>query len=250
MAQELANNTFYDFMYGKFLLMRLFNIDLHADDYVEDAYNVFRDIGNIAIAHHAFRCTADEMGEVILPCNVEFIEAVTTNQKIEHDGLLINISQPELTYNPNSFIPGIITSKDLPEDFFYTELHPAGDFIPYELIGNKGGKKIRVQEESAGKEITVIYRGIVMDDDGNPCITRKEADAIAYKIAFMETQKKTFLGDPQASSLLSYIKGESATKMQSAKIPEYLSQNFLNSLLDAKVSHGRKIFNSSYKTLK
>ena len=89
-----------------------------------------------------------------------------------------------------------------------------------------------------------------MDDDGNPCITRKEADAIAYKIAFIETQKRVFIGDPQASQLLPYIKGESAVKMQAAKIPEYLTQNFLDSLLDAKVSHGRKIFDSSYKTLK
>ncbi len=88
-----------------------------------------------------------------------------------------------------------------------------------------------------------------MDDDGNPCVTRKESEAIAYKIAFIETQYKAYKGDVIASRSLGDIERKSGTKMQAAKIPEFLSQNFLDELLQAQTRHDRKVFNSSYKTI-
>ena len=80
MSQEQAAIPFYDFMYGKFLLKELFEITMHEDDYVEMAYNVFRDIGNIATKVHLFKFTVDDTLVVNLPCNVEFIEAVSRGE--------------------------------------------------------------------------------------------------------------------------------------------------------------------------
>ena len=80
MAQNKAANPFYDFMYGLFLLKDLFDIEIHEDDYLEKAYNIWRDIGNIATATHAFRFEVSDDAEVILPCNVEFIEVVSQSR--------------------------------------------------------------------------------------------------------------------------------------------------------------------------
>ena len=104
-------------------------------------------------------------------------------------------------------------------------------------------------EKFVGQSGVCIYRGIVMDKDGNPLLTRKEAEAIAYRMAFLDTQKKAFMRDPVATQMLSYIQNEAGKKMAAAKIPEYISQNQWNRILSTMTRHDRKVFWSSYKTL-
>jgi len=251
MAQDQTQASFYDFMHGKYLLKRLFGIDLQEDDYVEDAYRVWRDIGNIAVATHAFEGIVGTDNVIVLPCNCEFIEAVTTGPyRQDNEGdLVIWYDTSTNVINPNSFLPDIkLDESYLLSPITHTQLHPQGVFIDYELFNKGGAKYMRFNEKYAGSKLTVMYRGIIMDDDGNPCITRKESEAIAYKIALIETQLEAYKGDPLKIKLLGMIKGQSDIKMQAAKIPEYLSQNFIDQLLAAQTRYDRKVFNSSYKT--
>lgn len=252
MALHQTQASFYDFMHGKYLLKRLFGIDLQEDDYIEDAYSVWRDIGNIAAAIHSYEATVGEDMLIVLPCNCEFIESVGTGDyNLDSDGdLIISYNETSNILNANSFLPDVrIDSTQLLWPIQYSKLHPTGGFIDYTVINKNGAKYLQFSPDHIGYKVTVIYRGIIADDDGNPCITRKEAEAIAYKINYMETQLGAYTGDPEKAKLIQLAKSSSDVKMQAAKIPEYLSQNFLDELLSAQTRHDRKVFNSSYKTL-
>ncbi len=136
MAQEQAQAPYYDFMYPKYLLKRLFKIDQHEDDYLEDAYMIWRDIGNIARSTHAFKGKVVD-GKIALPCNFEFMEAVSTGQEY-----LCSHSHPvvwfdEGTQQLNNYFP-TIDSGSTPVE--HTDLHPKGEFVPYELYNSNGSK--------------------------------------------------------------------------------------------------------------
>src|SRR5690606_23342359 len=115
-----------------------------------------------------------------------------------------------------------------------SNLHPVGEFVNYDLIGNKCEKQLRFDSRFIGECLVCIYRGILIDDQGNPLLYRKEAEAIAYTLAFQDVQKKAFMKDPTAAQLLSYIKPEAGRLMAAAKIPEFMTQNQWNKVLSAQ----------------
>ena len=252
MAQEQASLPFYDFMYGKYLLKDLFDIKIHEDDYVERAYNIWRDIGNIATSIHAFEVTIDDSCIVVLPCNVEFVESVSDGRADDCGGSVM-LYHADWSTNPNVHLADAVTrnpnAKRVDISDQGSRLHPTGEFVPYELHGKPGSFSLQFDSEFIGTNCVCIYRGICVDPEGNPLLTRKEAEAIAYKMAFIDTQKRFFMNDPNAGAKLEYIKTEMGRKMAAAKIPEYLSQNHINRLLSSLTRHDRKVFWSSYKTL-
>ena len=242
MSQEQAAIPFYDFMYGKFLLKELFEITMHEDDYVEMAYNVFRDIGNIATKVHLFKFTVDDTLVVNLPCNVEFIEAVSRGEILGVEDAILWTD--ELGTDANYRIGTLrgVRNKNR------STLHPQGDFIQYDVAGTMGDMKLSFDEDSVGITGECMYRGLVVDTDGNPLLTRKEAEAIAYKMAHLKVQKDAFMGKP-GGQMLQYIQAEAGRKMAAAKIPEHVTQNQWNRMLSAMTRHDRKVFWSDYKTL-
>ena len=250
MSQEEVAVPFYDFMYSKYLLKDLYDIDMQPDDYVERAYNVFRAIGNIATAIYSFKFTIDSTGCIDLPCNVEFIEAVSTGQDnlSESTGLTMLYSNENIS--PNGFMADIILDKankiSVPQTSI---LHATGNFIPYQLMGKPGHYKLKFGAEYVNSQCVCIYRGILVDCDDNPLLFRKEAEAIAAQLAFLDTQKKVFMRDPNAMPVLAYIKAEANRMMAAAKVPEYITQNQWNRVFSALTSHNRKVYHSSYKSL-
>lgn len=255
MAQDQTQDALYDYMYSKYLMKDLFGITMTNDDFVELSYIVFREIGNIATATHSFELVLDNNLEIDLPCNCEFIESVTTGSimKDEYNDFIVfyNLSStPTITTNDSSFLPDVIDDPRFRRhSLSRSHLHGMGEFLPYELSGSACNKKMTFDRRFIGTNVNIIYRGTLIDDDKNPLITMKIAMAIAYKMAFIQTQKKAFMGDRPSMELLSYIKPEAERKMAAAKIPEYLSQNFWDRVLSAKTRHDRKVFWSSYKLM-
>lgn len=247
--QEGAELELYDFMYGKFLLKDLFDIDIHRDDYVERAYTIYKRIGNVATVLHSFEATIDSTLQVQIPCNAYGIDAVTTKEEFDslsfEDNTLFAYDPTSGSVTENTLLRGFMTTTK-PTFYGQSRQHASGSFVPYEIDGDC----LNFDEKFEGVTVIILYKGLLVDQDNNPCLNSKEAEAIAYRMAFLDTQKKVFMQDPAASQLLAYIKPESEIKMQAAAIPERLSQNFFDRLLDIKTSHNRKVYNNSYKSIK
>ena len=255
MPHNQSEGSMYDYLYSKYLLEEDFGIALNEDDFVEKSWPIYRNIGNISTATHVFDTVIPDDLILLLPCNCDQIDSVSTfsnREGINNDLLIIQtdysgISMTTAEYN---FMPDIIDNLSLKRhNLSRTSMHPTGEFVSYTVENLNGSKILKFDDKHKGVHIEVIYKGILMDNENNPLITLKTAQAISYKMAFMYTQKLAFKGDPTAMKMLPYIKQESNVKMAAAGIPEYLTQNFFDQLLKAKTRHDRKVFNSSYKTL-
>lgn len=250
--QNNAANPFENFLAAKFLLKSLYGITMQEEDYIDWAYRIYRKIGNIATATHCIKEDVPDDLLIDLPCNVEFVEAVSTGDVYMNNTADVvyyfdgtqNI-RPQIN---QYYYPDILNSTYMSKiSLSRTDLHPIGQLVPYEIIGKN--KKILLKEPMKGQQVNIIYRGQILDDDGLPSLSPKEVEAIATYLAYWNTRKNMFLKDPTAEKLFAVSKQEAELAIAAAKIPEYVSQNFWDQLLSAKTRMDRKVFHNSYKPM-
>jgi len=251
--QEQASNPMENFLNAKFLLKDSFDITMTDEDFIEKAYRGYRKIGNIATATHVYKGLVENCS-INLPCNVEFIESVTTG-----DVVLDNLTDVVIYYNDEVsqgpkvnqyYFPDImLNNSSLSKiNLSRTQLHPTGQFVPYEICGKN--ELIKVGSQWENEKLNIIYRGQVLDEDGLPALTSKEVEAIATYVAYLDVQKRVFKREPGMVEILNYIIPRYKRALQAASIPEYVSQNFWDQLLSANTRMDRKTFGSSYKLIR
>ena len=113
---------------------------------------------------------------VQLPCNVDRIEAVTTNFE-------------EWAYSTNDTPNGNIRSAYIESYIehrkaFKDPLYASGKFIKYERVGDM------LYFDKPYGEINILYRGEMLDEQGLPEITDKEATALATYCAYIIKYKE------------------------------------------------------------
>ena len=128
---------------------------------------------------------------------------------------------------------------------FHSPLYQGGKFLPYERVGDTlyfGGQY---------GQVNILYKGVVVDEDGLPEITDKEALAIATYCAYVTKFKEGLRTNNQNIIQLSAVlKRDWNTQCDQARVAEYLNQNEMDQILEAKTSWNRKIHNKSYKVFK
>jgi len=247
---ESSTNPMENFLNAKFLLKDLTGITMTDEDFIEKAYRGYRKIGNIATATYKYKGKVENQ-KIKLPCNIEFMESLSTGDIIlDSINDIIFVSE-----NPNGpitnqyYYPDILAFDNINKiNLSRTNLHPTGTFVPYEIIGKN--EYLLVNEKLEGEELLVIYRGQVLDEDGLPSLTAKEVEALAYYVAYLEVQKRIFMKEPGMADMFAIVKPEYIRTMAAAKIPEYVSQNFWDQLLSANTRMDRKTFGNSYRLLR
>ena len=100
-------------------------------------------------------------------------------------------------------------------------------------------------------QVNILYKGILVDEDGLPEINYKEKDAIACYCACTKRFKEGWKNHNQNMLQEAQLLEQRWLKLcDAARVSIHLSQNDMNEILDAKTSWNRKIFNKSYKPLK
>lgn len=249
--QNQEANPFLGFLSSKYLATELFDVALNENDFVEKAMRIWRSMGNVALALHEYEVTIDNTCTVIMPCNMERIEAVTgfSYQDYGNDDLIFIHDASNAKLYAGQHYADALVSGITAHNITKQQVYPKGQYLHYELLGKKGSYKLHFSEDMVGQPIYILYRAIIVGDDGLPLITPKEQEAIAYRVAYEFTQKNAFKGDQLAINLLPIIRQDSDIKMAAAKIPEYVSQNSWDQILRAMVRHDRKQYGYSYKPI-
>ena len=254
----IENNSTYNYvsiLSVKPLLTRLFKIDMQEDDIIENAVFALKRIGNVYYETFLHRGAIDANGEVMLPCNVKAIEAVTFDNFLYNT---YNISEVFLNQNLWVNFPFIynVRGYNVIGRFDKSNLYSYGLFTNYSFLGdrikldyqyfnsllNESDKNKFVEK----RVLNVIYRGYMADEEGLPLVTEKEAEAIAYYINYIDKQTKFFTGDPLGQSF-QVAKSQWSERCVNARIPEHFNQNAMNSILDRLSSWNRKFYNTDYK---
>ena len=208
-----------NFHYAISLAQTLYDIEGDDDDLEEIGLVAYNFIGNKNT--RLYRASLDincQDGSVQLPCNVDIIEAVT-------------YCGPEYTEN-------YIESRKAFLDPFYV----SGKFVKYKRVGdtlyvNKGLGRINI-----------LYHGILLDEEGLPEINDKEAIAIAEYIAYTYKYKEAIRTNNQnVLKMAQELKRQWLLHCQAARVPEYVSQEEMDKILNVQASWGRKFYNKSYK---
>lgn len=217
------------------LVESMYGITIQEDMFEEIAIHAWNLIGNKRTRIYRYStCVSNCEEGVQLPCNVDEIEAVTTD--FEEWNYVTNTS-PNGDLN-SAAVESYIESRKA----FRDPLYAPGKFIRYERVGD-----MLYFDRPHGK-VNILYRGLILDNDGLPQITDKEAFAIATFCAYMEKQKEAFrTNNKDIMQFANVLKQEWATRCDQARVDRYLSQNEWDKVLDAKTSWNRKIHGKSLK---
>lgn len=231
------------------LMYQVYGVEMPLPDWEELAMIAWDKIGNRITRLYKFSsglsCIASGLKEnscsnsdyvytLELPCNCDEIEAVTT-------------STEDWNYTTNKTVNGDYSSLFTEE---YIEmrkrnknpLYASGSFVKYEQVGNT------LYFPNKYPIINVLYKGVMLDDDGLPFITDRTAIAIASYCALTRIRREGFITKNVAIlQMAETIRGEWNKLCSQARAPYYLSQNELNQILDANSRWDRKVYNKSFK---
>lgn len=224
-----------DFHYALTQANMLYDIELVPEDFEEIGLMAWNLIGNKIFKLYKYSTTIDFNNlTATLPCNCEYVEAVTYTFEDWQNVSNLTVNGDVTT----SFTENYIEGRKAYNNKFYTH----GKFAQYELIDN-----VLYFDRNYGN-IKVLYKGVVVDDNGLPKLSNKEAMAIATYCAYVLKFKEGLKTNNGNIIKVAQLLEDKWRKLcDAARVGESISQNDMDQILDAKTSWNRKIFNKSYK---
>lgn len=226
-----------DFNYIYTVANSLYGLELEPEQFEELGLTAWNLIGNktVRLYNYSANISCDNLS-VQLPCNCDIIEAVTYNHE-------------DWNYSTNKTVNGDYNSQFTEQyiearKLYQSPLYISGKYAKYERVGDT-----LYFDKDYGK-VNILYKGIILDEDGLPKVNEKEALAIATYIAFATKQKQGWITNNQnIIQLAQYLYQQWLKYCDSARVPLSIDQNTMNQVLDAKSSWNRKVYNKAYKPI-
>ena len=226
-----------DFNYIYTVANSLYGLELEPEQFEELGLTAWNLIGNktVRLYNYSADISCDDLS-VQLPCNCDIIEAVTYNHQ-------------DWNYSTNKTVNGDYNSQFTEQyiearKLYQSPLYISGKYAKYERVGDT-----LYFDKDYGK-VNILYKGVILDEDGLPKVNEKEALAIATYIAFATKQKQGWITNNQnIIQLAQYLYQQWLKYCDSARVPLSIDQNTMNQVLDAKSSWNRKVYNKAYKPI-
>ena len=226
-----------DFNYIYTVANSLYGLELEPEQFEELGLTAWNLIGNktVRLYNYSANISCDNLS-VQLPCNCDIIEAVTYNHE-------------DWNYSTNKTVNGDYNSQFTEQyvearKLYQSPLYISGKYAKYERVGDT-----LYFDKDYGK-VNILYKGVILDEDGLPKVNEKEALAIATYIAFATKQKQGWITNNQnIIQLAQYLYQQWLKYCDSARVPLSIDQNTMNQVLDAKSSWNRKVYNKAYKPI-
>lgn len=227
-----------NFHYAISLAQTLYDVEGDTEDLEEIGLVAHNFIGNKNTQlHKAILNVNCEDGSVQLPCGVDIIESVTYCG-IEDWNYTSNIKE-------HGDLSSLYTESYIESQKAFLDPHyTSGKFVKYRKVGDK-----LYVNKGLGKVI-VLYHGIILDEDGLPEINDKEAIAIAEYIAYVIKYKEAIrTNNRNVLQMAQELKQQWLFHCSAARVPEHISQNEMDQILNAQSSWDRKTYGNSYKPI-
>lgn len=227
-----------NFHYIGVLLDMLYGIELDDETLEELGLLGWNLIGNKNTRMYRFSSNLDCDNSITLPCNaVEGkVEAVTA--PYEDWKRTTNYSSYGDLYT--AYVEHSIEA----ERYYNSPHYIPGKLLKYEQVGDK------LYFPFNYGRVNILYKGVLMDDDGLPELTDKEATAIATYIAYTQKFKEGLTSNnPNIIQQSALLKQQWLQQCDQARVT-YLNQNDMNNILDVKTSCDRHNYNFSSKPMR
>lgn len=228
-----------NFHYVEVLLDTLYGLDVSSEDIEEIGLIAWGLIGNKNVRLYRYTADIDCHNTVTLPCNAideGCVEAVTSSY--EDWNYVTNYSNNG--DHSSSFVEHSIEAEKWHQSPYYIP----GKLLKYEQVGDK-----LIFPHNYGK-VNILYKGVMMDEDGLPELSDKEATAIATYIAYVTKFKEGLLtNNGNITNQATLLKNMWNQQCDQARTT-YLNQNDMNNILEIKNSFDRAWYGKSYKPLR
>jgi len=243
--REIARNEHtQNIRAGISVLKTMYGLSIDEYDYLDIAVDSLRDIRNFGTTEHVAYITVREDGKIPLPCNLDIIDALTT----EHMGRKAYNTRKEYDVDGMVGTDTYYTCWGIMDNLGHTWQPGLGGFkgkgyISYRLEG----RFLIVDKHHAGTRVALAYTGIIVDLEGFPVITRKQANALAAIAAKTLMIKGANKGEKGAASMIEFYTGLAGRLKQAASIPEDITDNEVDELFNAQTTFNRKTYNRPTK---
>lgn len=204
-----------------------YDLDMVEDDFIEEAHDVWRSLGNTAVNTSRFFAVVGEDLLIKLPMDCEFITSVTSTtpsvtSRYDSAGANTHIQRNDSVLSRNQSLSS-------------TE----GESVNYVL--EKGYIRI-TSTDLLGEKLLIVYNSIAVGEDGLPLLNDKEVSAIAAEVTRREIFRRVFRNVKGADKILQFITIEATRLVAAAKIDEFINDDSIDKLLDIKSSWDRKVY--------
>lgn len=225
-----------NFHYAITLAQTLYDVEGDTEDLEEIGLVAYNFIGNKNTQLHKKLLDVNcEDGSVQLPCGVDIIESVTYcgMEDWNHTSNIKEHGDVQSLYT-ESYIES--------QKAFLDPYYISGKFVKYKRVGDK------LYVNRGLSKVIVLYHGEILDSDGLPEINDKEAIAIAEYIAYVIKYKEAIkTNNKYVLQQAQDLRQQWLFHCDAARVPEYVSQNEMDSILDAQSAWGRKMYGKSFK---
>lgn len=227
-----------NFRYAISLAQTLYDVEGDTEDLEEIGLVAYNFIGNknTLLKQETLSVNCED-GTIQLPCGVDVIEAVTYCG-VEDWGYTSNTKQ-------NGDLSSLYTENYIESQKAFLDPHyMSGKFVKYRRVGDK------LYVNKGLDKVNILYHTEILDKDGLPEINDKEAIAIANYIAYVVKYKEAIRTNNQAVlSMAQELKQQWLFHCDAARVPEHVSQNEMDAILEAQSSWNRKTHGRSYKSI-
>ena len=220
----------------------LYGLELNPDEFESIGLIGWDKIGNKQVRLYKYvivKPDVDDDGNyyIDLPCNCDYIEAVTADYEDYQKTTPTTIAGN----TQSGWIEGYIESRK----FNTGTLYVSGKYIKYNQIGN------RIYLSDRFDTVEILYKGVISDDEGLPYLNEKELDAVAAYCAYAHMFKVALMTRDQISMQLSQVLEQKWKSLcTQARIPDYINQNEMDEILNVGASWDRKRFGKSFKPIR
>lgn len=227
-----------NFRYALTLAQTLYDVEGDSDTLIDIGLVAHNFIGNkFTQLHKELLDVNCEDGSIQLPCDADMIEAVT----------YCGMEDWNYTDNtkPNGDISSLYTENYIESRKAFLDPHYiSGKFVKYRKVGDK-----LYVNKGLGK-VQVLYHSLILDEDGLPAINDKEAIAIAEYIAYVTKYKEAIRTNNQnVLRMAQELKQQWLFHCDAARVPEHVSQNEMDQILNALTAAGWKTHGKSFKPI-
>ena len=233
-----------NFKYVLVLLDLLYNIEIEEEEAEELGLLGWNLIGNKNIKFYRYKAKIDPKDlSVTLPCNAVLnnggdtcIELVTTGYE-----------DWESVTNKTNF--GDLSSSIIEESieaqkYYQSPYYMPGKMLKYHQVGDK------LYFTHNYGTVNILYKGVLVDENGLPELTDKEATAIATYIAYIVKFKEGLItNNTNIINMSNLLKAQWLQQCDQARIT-YLNQNDMNNILEIKNSWDRANYKKSFKVIR
>ena len=212
----------------------LYGVEMSFDDFVEIGLNAWNFIGNKPTRLYRYRARVDSDDlSVQLPCNADIIESVTLDVQ-------------DWDYTPNEGVSRYNIEADIERQKIDSHpLYSSGKYAKYSRVGDT------LYFDKNYGNVNILYKGIVLDDEGLPELSDKEVIAVATYVAYIQKYKQGLVtNNANIIQVANLLKNDWLRYCDAARVPTSISQNDMNEILEVKNSWDRKMYNKSYRPLK